>query len=229
MKRCSNCGKELQEDMQFCSNCGTPVSDTAESPVVNETVAVEKTPKKKHKGIVAIIIVLVLFIGATFLYTNAAKSNTYNQFVDLYNTMAEGAGKAETANILIIDVWKNCIWNTEDLETDKFTKENGGSGQFYEDFNDALANLYADQDFIDDLADIYSLQSKAEALIKDLSKHPKSFNEEYSDFKDCYNLFVKFTNMSLSGNGSLNSFTDDHNKLDTEIADKLNELDIYFD
>ena len=143
--------------------------------------------------------------------------------------MAEGAGKAETANILITDVWRNSIFQTADAETDKYTKANGGSGQFYDDFNDALASLYADQDFIEDLAEIYSLQSEAETMIKGLAKHPKSFDEEYSDFKDCYNLFVKFTDMSLTGEGSLNSFTDDHNELDKEIAGKLKDLDIYFD
>lgn len=230
MRCCSNCGKELQEDMQFCPSCGIPVQTIAEQPTEDETVVVEeKAPKKKRKGIAAIIIVLALLAGAGFLYSNAAKVNTYNQFANLYNTMAEGASKAETANILILDVWKNSIWKIDDAETDKFTKESGGSGQFYEDFNDALASLYGDQDFIDDLADIYSLQNEAETLIKDLAKHPKAFDGEYSDFKDCYNLFVKFTNMSLTGEGSLNSFTDNHNELDEEIADKLKELDIYFD
>lgn len=230
MRYCSNCGKELQDDMQFCPGCGTPVQTTAKEPMADETVfANEKPPKKKHKVIIAAIIVIALLAGAGFLYSNAATANTYNQFVDLYNTMAEGAVKAETANILILDVWKNSIWKIADDETDKFTKENEGSGQFYEDFNDALASLYSDQDFIDNLAEIFSLQTEAETLIKDLAKHPKAFDEEYSDFKDCYKLFVKFTNMSLAGEGSLNSFTDDHNELDKEIADKLNELDIYFD
>ena len=153
----------------------------------------------------------------------------YNSLLPSRDGMAEGAGKAETANILITDVWRNSIFQTADAETDKYTKANGGSGQFYDDFNDALASLYADQDFIEDLAEIYSLQSEAETMIKDLAKHPKSFDEEYSDFKDCYNLFVKFTDMSLTGEGSLNSFTDDHNELDKEIAGKLKELDIYFD
>ena len=230
MRYCSNCGKELQDDMQFCPSCGTPVQMTAEEPRMNEAVFIEDTvPKKKHKGIVAIIIVLVLLAGAAFLYSNVASVNTYNKFAELYNTMAEGAGKAETANILITDVWRNSIFQTADAKTDKYTKANAGGGQFYDDFNDALASLFDDQGFIDDLAEIYSLQSEAETLIKDLAKHPKSFDEEYSDFKECYNLFERFTDMSLTAEGSLNSFTDDHNELDKEIADKLKELDIYFD
>lgn len=230
MRYCSSCGKELQDDMQFCPSCGTPVQTASEDSIAGETVfPEEKVPRKGHRGIIAAIIILALLAGAWFLYSNEVRTSTYNQFVDLYNTMAKGAQKAETANILILDVWKNSIWKTSDEETDKYTKENEGDGEFYEDFNDALTRLYDNQSFIDDLAEISSLQAKAEALIKDLAAHPKAFDEEYSDFKDCYNLFTKFTNMPLTGKGSLNSFTDDHNELDEKIADKLKELEIYFD
>ena len=115
MKYCSTCGKELQDDMQFCPSCGTPVQMSADEPKLDETFfAEEPTPKKKHKGIVAIIIVLVILAGAAFLYSNVATVNTYNKFAELYNTMAEGAGKAETANILITDVWRNSIFQTAD-------------------------------------------------------------------------------------------------------------------
>ena len=230
MRYCPNCGKELQDDMQFCPGCGASLQATARDPMASEPIYAEEKPaKKSRKGIIAIIIILAILAGAGFLYSNAAKVKAYNQFAELYNTMAEGARKAETANILIIDVWKNSIWKTADDKTDKYTKANGGSGQFYDDFNDALKSLYEDESFIDDLTEIYSLQAEAETLIKNLAKHPRSFDEEYSDFKDCYNMFVRFTDMPLTAEGSLNSFTDDHNELDKKIANKLKELDIYFD
>ncbi len=230
MRYCPNCGKELQDDMQFCPGCGTSLQANARAPMASEPVyAEEKTAKKSHKGIIVIIIILVILAGTGYLYSNVAKVKAYNQFAELYNTMAEGARKAETANILIIDVWKNSIWETADDKTNKYTKADSGSGQFYDDFSVALGCLYEDESFIDDLTEIYSLQAKAETLIKNLAKHPRSFDAEYSDFKDCYNLFVRFTDMSLTAEGSLNSFTDDYNELDKMIANKLKELDIYFD
>ena len=219
--------------MQFCPNCGVPVQSTVETQKTydNNVFTEEKPTKKNHVGIAVLLIILAILVaaGAFYVANDTAKNKTYNQFAELYNTMAKGAVKAETANILIIDVWRNSIIKTEDAKTDKFTKENEGNGQFYDDFNDALRSLYADQTFIEDLTEIYSLQSKAETQIKNLSKHKRAFDEEYSDFKDCYNVFVKFTNMSLDAKGSLNSFRDDHNELDGKLADKLKELDIYFD
>ena len=120
MRYCPICSKELQDDMQFCPSCGTSVQITDEDPMPNRATYVgEPIPKKKHKGIVVIIILLILIAGAWFLYSNASSVNTYNQFVDLYNTIADGARKAETANILITDVWKNSIFQTSDEETDK--------------------------------------------------------------------------------------------------------------
>ncbi len=233
MKYCYNCCKELLDDMQFCPSCGAPVQTAVDNSRMDKAVyAGEAVPKKKHKGMIALIIVLALvalLVAAWFLYANMAKVNTYNQFAELYNKMAEGAAKAETANILIMDVWQNSIFNTDDVRTDKYTKTDNGSGQFYEDFNDALISLYDDPAFTDDLAEIYKLQTEAETLIKDLAKHPKPFDDEYTDFKDCYNMFVIFTDMSLDARGSLNSFTDDHNEIDQKLADKLKELNIYFD
>lgn len=225
MYYCSKCGSELQDDMQFCPRCGSPIH-MEESEIAS---AQGKTPKRKRKVIISAIIIIALFAVAWLVYSENAKIDTYNKFAELYNAMCEGASKAETANILIIDVWRNSIFKTDDEETDKYTKENDGDGEFYDDFNDALLNLYSDQSFMDDLEEIYTLQAEAESLIKDLAKHPRSFDEEYSDFKDCYQLLVKFTNMSLTGNGSLNSFTDEHNELDKDLADKLTELNIYFD
>lgn len=224
MYYCSKCGSELQNDMQFCPRCGSPIH-TEESEIVS---AQGKTHKKKRKGIISVIIIIALIAGAWLLYSENAKIDTYNKFVYLYNIMTDGAEKAETANVLIVDVWRNNIYKTRDDKTDKFTRENDGNGGFYSDFNDALSSLYSDQSFKDDLEEIYTLQAEAGSLIKDLAKHPRSFDEEYSDFKDCYQMFVKFTNMSLTGNGSLKSFTDEHNELDNGLVDKLTELNIYF-
>ncbi|MBR6475498.1 MAG: hypothetical protein IKS98_08610 [Lachnospiraceae bacterium] len=188
---------------------------------------------KHQKRIVVVTIILatlVIFIAGGFLFFNVRRIKTYNQFVELYNTMSEGTIKAESADILICNVWRNNIWEKADTQTDKYTRKNGGSGKFYDDFNDALNNLFEDETFIDDLVEIYSLKTKAETLIKTLAKHPRAFDEEYSDFKDCYLMFVKFVEMPLSTEGkSLNSFTEEHNDLDTKLADKLRELDLYFE
>lgn len=51
--------------MQFCARCVTPVLNTAEGPQMDDPVFVENwSSKKKHRDIIAIIIVLILLAGA---------------------------------------------------------------------------------------------------------------------------------------------------------------------
>ncbi|MCQ2548159.1 MAG: zinc ribbon domain-containing protein [Clostridia bacterium] len=233
MKYCTKCGRELQDDMQFCPGCGSAVETSVNehekaAPEEEKTVPVaeEPKPKKNKKGIIAIIIAIVVIVGGV-IYINS-ENNTYNDFLDLYTTMIDGGGKTEAANKLIIDVWRNSISKTSDPKTDKFTRTNNGSGQFYTDFNDALGNLYDDKDFKADLDEILSLQTKAKQLMKGLVDHPKSYDEEYSDFKELYKLFVRFTDMPLACKGSLASFTEQHNELDNDSANKAMELNMYF-
>ena len=68
-----------------------------------------------------------------------------------------------------------------------------------------------------------------EEQMKALAKHPDSFNEQYSDFKDCYNLFIKFVDLILEPNGSLRDYTNNFNDLDESSANKFKELSICFE
>ncbi len=174
------------------------------------------------------MVIILIIIGGVIsvLYFVNEKTTTYNKFCELYNTIIQGSAEAETTNNLICNVWHNAILNIDDEKTDKYTKDE--NGKFYENFNDALDSLYRDQAFISKIENIYNQQSYAKNLIQDLLKHSKSFDEEYRDFKECYNLFLKFTDMSISPNGSLKTFSESHNELDEKIADKIKELNIYF-
>lgn len=232
MNFCPNCGIRLNGDLRFCPNCGASVQLYTAVPAYATPYAVQVPVKKRHTGVivaVAVILVIAFVAAGIFLYSKALEARAYNQFMELYDTMVEGGEKAEDANLLILNVWRNSIYKTSDKETDKYTRADRGNGAFYDDFNDALKNLFDDKSFQKDQDKIYDLQKKAEALMKELSDHPKSFDDQYYDFKDCYRLFFRFTNMALTGEGSLNSFTEEYNKIDKELADSLWELKMYFD
>ena len=186
----------------------------------------EESNKSSVKKIVLVIILIIIGGVISVLYFVNEKTTTYNKFCELYNTIIQGSAEAETTNNLICNVWHNAILNIDDEKTDKYTKDE--NGKFYENFNDALDSLYRDQAFISKIENIYNQQSYAKNLIQDLLKHSKSFDEEYRDFKECYNLFLKFTDMSISPNGSLKTFSESYNELDEKIADKIKELNIYF-
>jgi len=230
---CSECGAVISESVSFCPNCGAPIQTVTDGMEnFNPSVATSGNHlKKKRKTgwVIAFILIAIACSIGYYVYSESVRTDTYNKFVDLYNTMVQGSARAEEANNLIHDVWANSIFQKEDISTDKYTRKDSGNGAFYDDFNDALNSLYEDEEFIIIVQQVYNYQTEATSILRELGDLPKSFLEEYSDFKNCYSLFLKFTNMSISPEGSLSSFTDDHNSLDREIADKLKELQIYFE
>ncbi len=232
-RTCSECGAVVPEGASCCPNCGAPVQNFTDTTKFSDSSyenSMSQPQKKRKTGWVIAIILIAIVCGiGYYFYSDSVRTDTYNKFVNLYNTMVQGAARAEEANNLIHDVWANCIWQKEDVSTDKYTRKDSGNGDFYDDFNDALNSLYEDEGFIEKVQEVYNYQTEATSILRDLGNLPRPFLEEYSDFKNCYNLFLKFTNMSISPEGSLSSFTDNHNSLDREIADKLNELQIYFE
>ena len=103
---CSNCGKQLEDNVAFCPECGTKIAVATTTPVVTETPTVEASapetavveapvaqtpvapapvapastaekPKKKNKGPVIVIVILLLLILALGLAIWYLMSDNY--------------------------------------------------------------------------------------------------------------------------------------------------------
>lgn len=59
---CSNCGKQLPDDINFCTDCGTPINrQQIRANVQTDTVKqVTTPPKKKYTPIIIILVVVIL-------------------------------------------------------------------------------------------------------------------------------------------------------------------------
>ena len=79
MKYCTNCGKGLQDDMQFCPSCGTPVQMSLNNSVPEETTKIEEPPKKKSK-ILPVIIILAIIVALVLIASSLLGSNV--QYID---------------------------------------------------------------------------------------------------------------------------------------------------
>lgn len=98
---CPECGKQVSTLAEKCTNCGYPVSKmnitvdnpamdiSTMEPVNNQTIATEQ-PKKKHTGLIAVIILaLVICIGgAIFAVTNKLTDSESQQVQQVYNEIA---------------------------------------------------------------------------------------------------------------------------------------------
>lgn len=141
-------------------------------------------------------------------------------------TMLSGAADAEEAGNLILSVWYNAIYEVKDEETDMYTRPNG---YFYEDFNDALSELFSDGDFESMISDIRDNQDDVIGMMKGLKNPPAECEEAYDALKAYYDEYLKFTNIVIRCNGSYNSFSENFSNADNSTLDAFYAMKLYIE
>ena len=211
---CEECKTKYSSDLASCPQCGHPTPHN------------NKKKSKKSRKTLALVLVLVVVIAGIFTYQAYQETTYYNNMVDLANTMIDGAQKAESAGNTIVGVWHNAIYKIRNDKTDKYTMANG---RFVDDFNVALDNLFADEEFMQSLSDIQNQQAEVTDLMKKMKNPPDKYAEAAAALNECYDNYIKFTGCVIDPRGSLNSFSEDFGKYDEAVADSLQKLELYFD
>ena len=226
---CPECGGQYPKEQDACPACGA-------------SNGVDIPKKKKHKGIMitAIVLSAVILIGLIGAFAvskrkaaiDAENLKIYSENLKKYDDnlktvtykMLDGAVEAETAGNLILDVWYNAIHEERNSETDKYTMENG---EFVSDFNDALYNLFSDEDFSISLSAISNNQDEVLELMKQLKNPPDEYTEAYSALKAFYENYLSLTNIVIRTDGSYNSFSADFKNADHETSKSFDKMELY--
>ena len=153
---------------------------------------------------------------------------TAKEYQDAYNalvsSMLEDAATAENIGNLIVKVWHNAIWSTADAETDKYTMKNG---KFVTDFNDALAALFADEEFSKNCSDLAVNQAQIMKQMKNMLDPPEGYENAFTALESMYNSYITFTNIVLNCDGSLESFSNDFGDADEDLMLKYHYAELY--
>lgn len=166
-------------------------------------------------------------ISAIFVLNNRIKSYEYYENAkNVTITMAEGATNAEKVGNTIISVWGNAIYKQKNETTDKFTMKNS---KFVDDFNDALSNLYSDEEFNKTISDIQENRNDVMKIMRKLKNPPQKYNELYSVIKALYEDYSKITKFVIDSKGSYNSFSENFNTYDNELAETYEKALLCFD
>ena len=216
--KCEECGMEYESNLSACPKCGCPKPSFT-----------EKTQKSKHKGIIISIIsvaLIAVFILGFSIMQKSKGLEYYSNMETVSFTMLDGAAKAETAGNLIKSVWYNSIYEKRDAETDKYTMKNG---KFVDDFNDALSNLFADENFMNSISEIELNQSNVTDLMKKLRNPPTQYEEAYSVLKNYYDNYLQMTKLVINPTGSLQTFSEDFNTYDTDTVNAYEKMKLYLD
>lgn len=212
---CPECGTQYTAEQSFCPVCGCPNSMKA-------------SKKKKNKGIVvtAIVLSIAIIIGllGTFVISKVKSAVYYDNLEAVTYKMLDGAADAETAGNLIKSVWYNTIYKKRDTATDKYTLK---KGKFVNDFNDALDNLFSDEEFQESISAIRNNQDEVAMLMKQLKNPPKEYEEAYSALKMYYDNYLALTDMVIDPTGSLQSFSDEFNDADKATVNSYEKMKMY--
>lgn len=240
---CEECGHKIPADQNVCPNCGCPVpapeEAVSEAPQKVEVTAVNlpKMASNTKKYIIIAVLAVVALIAAAFIGSSirqknlekeaARRSEQYASNLETASfTMLLGAIEAEDAGNLIKSVWYNAIYEERDSKTDKYTRPNG---YFVSDFNTALSNLFSDSDFQDQISTIEDNQKLVSSLMKELKNPPEEFEEAYEAIKELYDAYTALTNLATNPSGSLQTFSQNFNSADTEVANCYDAMKLYID
>lgn len=209
--KCSECNNEVSDTAKNCPKCG--------AKIVNK-IKEEKKKKNKSKIIIfgIIVAVLIAISTITLFIINQKRLSTYKKnYEDIIDKIYDSARKTEDALSLYRKVWYNTIWEEDDIQTDKYTKD--ATGEFNDDFNDSLTNLWISSDYSSKINDIkIDSLSEIPSLYKKLKNPPKKMKNAFDDLEELYDAYLSFTDMALNPSGSLNSFTNKYNELDDKVA-----------
>lgn len=231
MKFCSKCGKQLSDEIMFCDACGARVESVDVTTNANIKANSVKKPNKKKLVIIAIALVALIVAGtvAGITISNNNAETEIEEYEDsleeTYELMITGAEKAEDYCSLKSKVWRNCIYENDDYETNKYTKDS--YGWFYDDFNDALWAFEEGESLVYNA--ISDNKTEVDELIDDLKDYPDELEDEYKAIKELYVAYSEMVDLAIGDSTySWNTFSEalENAKSDFKSAKSSAEVSI---
>jgi ribosomal protein L37E len=225
--KCKECGKEVSNKAESCPNCGFPIAEKKKKDAVQK-VEVIRNKKASKKIIIGLIIILLLGFGAFLLFKEINKAKVYayeNNLRNVTETLIDGVSKSVKVANLINKVWYNTIFKVSDEETDAYTKNNG---KFYDDFNDALSNLFDSDDYKKDTNFIIDNKYELKDKVSKLKNPPKDFEQAYEDLYACYDSYLEMANLAVNPTGSYKSFSEKVDDIEIDLLKECEKLEPYY-
>lgn len=191
----------------------------------NANLSVKK--KKTGKKIALVVIIAIAILAVAFGVTNnlkIQKKKSVESYGDnlssIDETMLNGASYAETTGAMIHDIWYDSVFENHRSETSNYI-----SGTT--DFNGAIENYRESDEYKKASKLIEKSIDKANDLMKKLKNPPDEYQDAYDDLKKYYNDFISFTDLALNPTGSLTTYTDSYNSLDSKVSSDHKSFQIY--
>ena len=213
---CPECGVVADGMTDACSNCGYPLN----------LFELKDNEKSKNKSIFnkkwfwVSVICFVLLISIVLFVSNNARTENYNiEICTAVDEIMAVSADAENVGNQICSVWNNAIWDKNNENTAKYTST-------AKDFNEALSNLFADEEFTGKITAIRNKQTEIDIYPGKLKNPPEKFEDAYDDFKELYYAYSNYVDFVILCNGSYNTYTEDLSKKSSALMESYREIKV---
>lgn len=233
LRHCKECDAVLEEGTMVCPNCGCPVEEKKQ-----KNTFLQKLPKKMQKDpkkfVMVLAIAVIAFLAIVCGGISCVKHYQEKQILqqeeqylqdmkDTRQAMIDGEEKADEVASLVRQVWYNAVWKKSSVETNSFTKPNG----YFVNFNTALSNLYADEDYISDVAELTANQKHLETRMSELQTPPEKYKEAFSQLQKVYESYNTMLTLATEPTGTLLTYNSTLSDTRIDFASASNNLNAY--
>lgn len=237
--KCTDCGKRISDSVDNCPSCGKKL--TQEDKIIGFSKIQSGRKKKRYLLVIFAAIFLVLIFSYLFLANYISKKEIaekkrlegirIEKIKDIKNRAKEYGEIIETIYKeekeiynKMVSVWYNSVYEIDDKETNKYTKE---KGKFVE--MDKAIEKFGNSDFLKRKANIiFDKMEKANYQ----TEETKKIYKEDGDVKEIYELLKKTSESinkymeKVNNPTGLNyeAYMNQCTELETELSSSVNEL-----
>jgi hypothetical protein len=173
-----------------------------------------------------ICIILLGVLCATFVSCGNTVEE-YNQKLYEFQILSlSGGAKAESVGNMIKSIWYNTIYEVMDVKTILYTHPNG---EVNDDFNTSLALYFSSDEYLKAKKYIEDNLKDVDKAYLELAKYPEDCEEGYKIITTLYERYEKLINSALNPSGSLQTYSEAFNTVDTEYMNAYRKLERYFE
>lgn len=240
---CPKCRQRLQCEVGgvgTCPNCGTkinfPSSVLLADPKLNKAaiekklqsnrsqqiIEIQSVKKKSKKKIFVLVALMLALVGGGFGGYSYYKKQVYLDDVQTLLSVSDATYRScEYISELTIAVWNDSVFRNKRSETRAFVYPSG----IHKDFNEAIKLLFSDSQMQQAVALAKGFQLVVNYQTNKLKDTPVGLENLQNAAIELSSATSRFSELTLSPEGNLTSFSDTVRNLGKELKTKYDNLD----